>query len=304
MKKYLFLLIAAMSAQITIAQYRPLPMQNAEWVNWGGLYLLSCPACTFVNYKYYTDGDTIINSTAYVKIKKTELPAINDVSIYPTYTGAIRQDTLNKKIYIVLADSTTERILYDFSLQVGDTINSVLHDLANNIGNCGVETIYHIDSILVNGNYHKIFYIQGGCGDMSLSFIEGIGSSYGLIFPNYSGQVESHLSCMKVNGQTYYPSNTSSCNLTNPVSTMDKMVNISDIDIYPNPTADELNIKITNAGLSFVSITISNTLGEIVIKEKMLTNEKKLDISTLPNGLYFLKLNSKENTITKKIIKQ
>jgi hypothetical protein len=302
MKKYLFLLIAAISAQITIAQYRPLPMQNAEWVNWGGLYLLSCPACTFVNYKYYTDGDTIINSTTYVKIKKTELPAINDVTIYPTYTGAIRQDTLNKKIYIVLADSTTERILYDFSLQVGDTINSVLHDLASDCVGFNIETISSIDSILINGNYHKRFNIQGSCN--SVSYIEGIGSYYGLIFPNRLDEKESHLSCMKVNGQTYYPSNTSSCNLTNPVSNMDKMVNISDIDIYPNPTADELNIKITNAGLSFVSITISNTLGEIVIKEKMLTNEKKLDISTLPNGLYFLKLNSKENTITKKIIKQ
>jgi hypothetical protein len=302
MKKYLLLLIVAISTQITFAQYRPLPMQNAEWINWGGLYLLSCPTCTFVNYKYYTDGDTIINSTTYVKIKKTELPAINDVSIYPTYTGAIRQDTLNKKIYIVLADSTTERILYDFSLQVGDTINSVLHDLASDCVGFNIETISSIDSILINGNYHKRFNVQGSCN--SVSYIEGIGSYYGLIFPNRLDEKESHLSCTKVNGQTYYPYINFSCNLTNPVSTMDKMVNISDIDIYPNPTADELNIKITNAGLSFVLITISNTLGEIVIKEKMLTNEKKLDISTLPNGLYFLKLNSKENTITKKIIKQ
>ncbi len=301
MQKYLLVLILAITTQITFAQYRPLPMQNAEWIYWGGINLLSCPTCTFVNYKYYTDGDTIINSNTYVKIKKTEIPAINDISIYPTYTGAIRQDTLNKKIYIVLTDSTTERILYDFSLQIGDTINSVLHDLANNIASCGVETIYLIDSILISGNYHKAFYIQGGCGDMSLSFIEGIGSSYGLIFPNVFGQVESHLSCTKVNGQTYYPSNTSSCNLTTSINSLD---NTFAVNIFPNPTTGELNIKIVPSTHSSVSVIIINTLGEIMFKEKINSTGNKLDISSLPKGLYFIKLNSGENTIIKKIIKQ
>lgn len=299
MKKYLLVFIIATATQLSYAQYRPLPMQNAEWVNWGGLYLLSCPTCTFVNHKYYTDGDTIINSNTYVKLKKMEIPAINDVSIYPTYTGAIRQDTLNKKIYVVLTDSTTERILYDFSLQVGDTINSVLHDLASDCVGFNVETISSIDSILINGNYHKRFNVQGSCN--SVSYIEGIGSDYGLIFPNRLDEKESHLTCTKVNGQTYYPSNTSQCDL---ITSIGSLHNVFVVDIFPNPTADEVNIVLSNKINLSASIIIYNTLGEIIIQEKMSTNEKKLDISTLPNGLYFLKINSKENTITKKIIKQ
>lgn len=299
MKKYLLVFIIATATQLSYAQYRPLPMQNAEWVNWGGLYLLSCPTCTFVNHKYYTDGDTIINSNTYVKLKKMEIPAINDVSIYPTYTGAIRQDTLNKKIYVVLTDSTTERILYDFSLQVGDTINSVLHDLASDCVGFNVETISSIDSILINGNYHKRFNVQGSCN--SVSYIEGIGSDYGLIFPNRLDEKESHLTCTKVNGQTYYPSNTSQCDL---ITSIGSLHNVFVVDIFPNPTADEVNIVLSNKINLSASIIIYNTFGEIIIQEKMSTNEKKLDISTLPNGLYFLKINSKENTITKKIIKQ
>ncbi len=296
MKKYLLVFIIAIATQLSYGQYRPLPMQNAEWVNWGGLYLLSCPTCTFVNYKYYTDGDTIINSNTYVKIKKTEIPVINDVSIYPTYTGAIRQDTLNKKIYVVLTDSTTERILYDFSLQVGDTINSVLHDLASDCVGFNVETISSIDSILINGNYHKRFNIQGSCN--SVSYVEGIGSDYGLIFPNRLDEKESHLSCTKVNGQTYYPSNTSQCDLITSIGSIDKNFVI---DIFPNPTTAELNIKLSYIENSVVLITIYNTLGEIIIQEKMSTNEKILDISTLPDGLYILSITDENNLQAKKI---
>ena len=107
MKNLLLLFLLISSVQTTHAQYKPLPMQNAEWYQDGGIALLSCPTCTFVNYKYYTDGDTLINAQTYVKIKKVEVPNINDVSLFPAYTGAIRQDTLNKKIEFIKAIETS-----------------------------------------------------------------------------------------------------------------------------------------------------------------------------------------------------
>lgn len=300
MKKHLILILFSLSVSFAFSQYRPLPMQNAEWVNWGGITLLSCPSCTFVNYKYYTDGDTVINTQTYVKIKKTEIPSINNVNIYPTYTGAIRQDTLNKKIYIVLTDSTTERIFYDFSLQVGDTVNSVLHDLASDCLGFGAETIYLIDSTLINGNYHKVFYIQGSCADMSLSYIEGIGSSYGLIFPNRSDEKESHISCTKVNGLTYYPSNTSPCNLTTNVADVDKKYFF---DVFPNPANNEINIAFPDSEAP-ANITLFSPLGQILITEKLYGEKNKIDISKLPKGLYLLSINVNGKIYTKKIIKE
>jgi hypothetical protein len=205
MKNLLILFLLFASVQITHAQYKPLPMQNAEWYQDGGIALLSCPSCTLVYYKYYTDGDTLINAQTYVKIKKVEVPSINDVGLFPAYTGAIRQDTLNKKIYVVLSDSTTEHILYDFSLQVGDTINSVLHTLTAGCLGFNTETIYLIDTIQVNGNDHRVFHYQGSCVGTDGSYIEGIGSEFGLLFPNLMDIQESHLNCLKINNQTYYP---------------------------------------------------------------------------------------------------
>lgn len=308
MKRNLILILLFLTVKYSFSQYRPLPMQNAEWINHGGIALLSCPGCTIVNYKYYTDGDTIINSQKYVKIKKTEIPAINNVTLYPTYTGAIRQDTLNKKIYIVLSDSTTERILYDFSLQVGDTVNSVLHDLAANecapLSAFNVEIISSIDSILINGNYHKVFNIQGSC-TYNLSYIEGVGSNYGLIFPNASSGIkQSYLTCTKVNGQTYFPYSTASCTLPGPVSVTNFNINKT-IEIYPNPSNDKINIIIPDMEKSTTSkMTLLSPIGQILITEKINNQKNVMNISSLPKGFYILTISVNENTFTKKIIKQ
>ncbi len=65
------------------------------------------------------------------------------------YQGAIRQDTLARKVFIVLPDSITESILYDFTQNVGDTLNSILSDF------CYPDIISSIDSILIGNTYHR-----------------------------------------------------------------------------------------------------------------------------------------------------
>ena len=83
-----------------------------------------------------------------------------------------------------------------------------------------------------------------------------------------------------------------------------ELIKYENFQIYPNPTTDELNIKFTQAYNSSLSIIIFSNIGEIVFEKTLTENEKNIDISSLPNGLYFVKLNSKEYIITKKIIKQ
>ena len=286
MKKRLFLFLFSIIVQSSQAQYKPLPMQNAEWINYGGLYLLSCPQCTFVNYKYFTSGDTVINALTYVKIKKTEYPNLNNVSVFPTYTGAIRQDTLNKKIYVVLTDSTTEHILYDFSLQVGDTNNSVLHTLGSNCFGYNTETVYLIDTIQVNGNDHRVFHFQGSCTGNGVSYIEGIGSDFGLLFPNRMDEIESHLSCLNVNSQTYYPYSTANCVLTNAIDELE--VNLA-IDIFPNPASDLLTISIPENSLETKGFIFDQT-GKEVLRINLFGGENQLDIKELENGMYIVKI--------------
>jgi hypothetical protein len=291
---FLFLLFASITG--AQAQYKPLPMQNAEWYQDGGIALLSCPTCTFVNYKYYTDGDTLINAQTYVKIKKVEVPNINDVSLFPAYTGAIRQDTLNKKIYVVLTDSTTEHILYDFSLQVGDTINSVLHTLTAGCLGFNTETIYLIDTIQVNGYDHRVFHYQGSCDGTDGSYIEGIGSEFGLLFPNLKDIQESHLNCLKINNQSYYPYANVTCTL--PTISVNDLDQLLDISIFPNPTSEILTISLPENSLT-TDAHLFDAAGKEQHRLKVQGGENIVDVIKLDYGIYFLQIGSQSFKIFK-----
>lgn len=265
-------------------------MQNAEWFQYGGIGLLSCPTCTFVNYKYYTDGDTLINSQTYVKIKKLEVPSVNDVSLYPAYTGAIRQDTLNKKIYVVLTDSTTEHILYDFSLQVGDTNNSVLHTLASDCLGYNTETLYLIDTIQVNGNDHRVFHFQGSCTANGVNYIEGIGSDFGLLFPKLMDMEESHLNCLKINNQPYYPYENANCTLPNTIS-VNNLDLLLDIRIFPNPASESLSVSLPENSLKTDGRLFDQT-GKEVLRFNLSRVDNQLDVRELKSGIYILKIDN------------
>ena len=69
-------------------------------------------------------------------------------------------------------------------------------------------------------------------------------------------------------------------------------------EIYPNPMNDVLYIESEN----IASVTIFNAVGQQVL---FVENRNEIDVASLCNGLYFVRLvDNKGNTLTKKIIKQ
>ncbi len=76
------------------------------------------------------------------------------------------------------------------------------------------------------------------------------------------------------------------------------------VQIYPNPTASELTISIAEA--SQVDIRVYNLLGRLMVNEqdKPITNMHKIDVSSLETGVYFVRINSENGTVTKRFIKE
>jgi len=70
---------------------------------------------------------------------------------------------------------------------------------------------------------------------------------------------------------------------------------------YPNPVRDVLNISY-NQDIS--KIEVYNVLGQKVIENEMNTNAAAIDMSSLPNGSYLVKVTSGDQTRTIKAIKQ
>jgi len=87
-----------------------------------------------------------------------------------------------------------------------------------------------------------------------------------------------------------------------PLSVNNDITN-NNISIFPNPAHNYLNINLNN-NLSSSKINIYNILGKSVYKTQMNAKEtfKTIDVSALPDGLYFLEILSNSSKLTKKII--
>ncbi len=76
----------------------------------------------------------------------------------------------------------------------------------------------------------------------------------------------------------------------------------SDFNIFPNPTNEGLNIDLKSLAGKEVTITVSDLAGKILQAEKteVTTAPHVLDVSSLSNGMYLVRVQSKENELIPK----
>lgn len=72
---------------------------------------------------------------------------------------------------------------------------------------------------------------------------------------------------------------------------------------YPNPAKDFITIEINNKGKDVIQVSLQNILGQQVFEKNNLTENKfRLPLYNLNNGIYFIKINSGDNTAVQKIL--
>jgi len=81
----------------------------------------------------------------------------------------------------------------------------------------------------------------------------------------------------------------------------ENIVSSNTINIFPNPSQGFFTIQ-SETSIGRGEIKVFNTLGEIIYQNNLSSNTTELDLSNQPNGVYFVKINSNENSITKRII--
>lgn len=72
------------------------------------------------------------------------------------------------------------------------------------------------------------------------------------------------------------------------------------INIYPNPSLGNVKVDIFNASIHILSVTIINTLGEVVYMKPYYSNN--IDLSELSSGIYTIVLNSESDVYIKQIV--
>jgi hypothetical protein len=80
-------------------------------------------------------------------------------------------------------------------------------------------------------------------------------------------------------------------------------IHFQDLKIYPNPFYDKLNIEFYTPEIHQTNLQISNSLGQIVYTLNNLNQKQEIDISFLPRGLYFLKVQDNFEYRVFKIVK-
>jgi hypothetical protein len=85
----------------------------------------------------------------------------------------------------------------------------------------------------------------------------------------------------------------------NPVTSAHILPNIS-VDVYPNPTLETITISTSINNSEFV---VSDINGKVLSKERF-SKTSQFNFSEYPSGVYFVKVISGENVVSKKIIKQ
>jgi hypothetical protein len=89
--------------------------------------------------------------------------------------------------------------------------------------------------------------------------------------------------------------------VTNAVSELNKASN--NLSVYPNPTTGELKVDILQAGCLIKEVSIFNSLGTEVIKQKAINSAGlKVNIASQPDGVYFLRIVSTKGVVLKPIV--
>jgi hypothetical protein len=267
----------------------------------------------FDKYQLYTAEKTTIDSFVYTVLRKTgNSEAWGTANGYTdTMFGLFRNDTLNRKVFFrhAIAD-TADQVLYDFSLNVGDTIPSTW------LGNNWLNVIDSIDTVWIYGqprrrlSFIDYSFIPGAEG----AIIEGVGSLHGFAEP-LTVPFEPmwyFLECFSYKDSSYsfsyrnlpptlaHPtSSDSSCWLYSEIK---KIENNSRETIFPNPFSTQLTFTLSDKEPT--TLSLYNFLGQQILQQAF-TNSASINTGAFAEGIYFYELrNSKKIIGQGKVVKQ
>jgi len=275
-------------------EYHQLLDHESEW------HLTSCSS-TCINDVYYTNGDTTYNGYQYKILNGYH---------YISRTFWLREDVSEKHIFLSYDNgkSRIEVLLYDFSLQIGDTIllSNPITPFPSNGG------FYKVDSIvsqnLLDNKSHNFFYLSPTASNQSSDelpvWIEGIG---GLTLINGPGGTPDinrvgKISCYFNDGFLSYSQLDSLDRCTVKYVTGLKEIQRHSNRIYPTIFESILRLE----DVSEVSeVVIYSLRGEEVYRRKLNHQSyKNLELSHLEKGLYVIRLyDNNLPVVSKKIVK-
>jgi|GEM_PF-2698900 len=283
-------------------EYVPFPTENATWKSDEFSGFCENPIHYCGSHVYSTGGELTINDTVYIGIYGG--PDYADSVLMAAMR--VQEDSIVHKVFLRSVNNPhNEVLLYDFNLEIGDTIPFVNWGRYESNGDQPPSgsfqnlSISFIDSVEINsdGNLRRRFHLLNLGAPVNMTIIEGIGATAGLgVGIDFSEFEHSYqLQCLRHNdafvyGYTlseealdyYYQFGYQYC--APPVGISE--VEPASVHFYPNPlVGDRL---MCDAASQIADVKMLNILG-VAVSVEWSSNSLELP-STLPSGIYLLQI--------------
>ncbi len=222
---------------------------------------------------------------------------------------------------------STEFLLYDFNLAVGDTVSvASFEDITPDFlgwGGIGVYKAFRnysadtIEYLYDNTTRRKIHISLDLYHENPQTWIEGIGGNMGTFMRAYfdayhdDGPSEHQLICFEHNDTMIYKNRNADYDFTDDCYSLGDTIGIGENSIapfiiYPNPTNGKLFIDLSNIPASkWDNIIIFDACGKCMMRFKPAQPLNEIDLSYLAKGLYILSMPSEEKVVNRvKFIKK
>ena len=223
---------------------------------------------------YFTNRDTTLFGKKY--------QTMNQINRF------VRYDSLASKYFILSNyNNGQELLVYSDKAKVGDTM-AIIYGTTP-------DKVTKIEYKWIEDDYRKIVTTGWDV------YISGIGSINRVMWKNHLATVPEYLDgnvCFEVNSviRYHYPffyQNKEQCEITSSIQN----AYIKSISFFPNPVQTSLNFNTSDKK----EFKIRNSLGVMVLEGEC---EEKIDLATLPKGIYFIELQAKNQTSHFKFLKE
>lgn len=293
MKRIPFLYILILVSLRLSAQILPIGQPGQEWSH---VEIHCLPqGNSYSSVKLVAGSDTVLSGVVYQTIwNSTVTPAV--------YHGALRNEEESGKTWYRYPFTETEGLLYDFSLQSGDTAR-----LVNQLFGSDTISLRVIgrDSVQIGGTWRRRITLTNYALSLQEWWIEGIGSQWGVLNAGNSYYSAScggqELLCYWENGQQLYQNSAFAvCDFGLP-SALPEPEN-HPAHLWPNPASQRLFIAPTKKGNT---LDLINSSGIIVHRVTTTDYQTEVPVERFAPGLYFVRLTGpKPQTLLLQVVSQ
>jgi hypothetical protein len=251
----------------------------------------------FIYEEYFNSGDSITSES--LLIEQLKYRVFNDSLIVrnPDTLCILVLDSI--QVYYKLNNDTSFHLLYDFSLEIGDTAyyDNFLQEYA-----IVIDTLAYSEPI-ISGIHPKIMQLSNGD-----EWLRGIGSlrhpfrpiaSQSLINYNvcYSQIYFSNDSLIQNNLYEQYLYKRQYCAVG-----VKNNISLNNVKIFPNPIKNNFSIE-TSENIKINQIKIYNLSGQEVFNNVITQSQIQINIAlpNLPNGMYVVNIQTEQGVINNKI---